>query len=225
MRYQIFSAPHKALRFALNQIVNQAGRIDANHIEQINELNHLFNDIYTMVYSHSKHEDDILFSELDKRTAGKTNHDRSEHIRLHHELDLYKNELEKLIIKVSHNQMQENDLILIYAAMCRLQSDMLVHMLEEETTTQAIFWEYMTDKELEAFRPKIMNAMTPLESVLWMKYIFASHSYSFVSNLLNEMKLVVADDVFQQTAAIAKKYFPEKSTSNEKAEAHKMIIS
>lgn len=204
MRYPIFSAPHKALRYALSRLVDLVGKMDIYETKQVDELVNLFNDLYTMIYSHSNHEDEILFNALDAIVPGKTIQDRNEHIRIHDDLDKLKVEIEIFAMNVYKNELHSDDVEILYNTICKLQSDMLIHMLEEESITQPLFWNYMTDEELEAFRPKIMAAMTPDESALWLKYIFASHSAVYVTELLNNIKQTAPEQVYQKIQRIAK---------------------
>lgn len=213
MRYQLFSAPHKALRYLLNQLSDEAGKLEPNQLNMFNSLAMNFNDLYMLVYAHANHEDNILFTELDKIVSGRTSRDRDEHERLHRLLDQSKEIIDTLTLKANGGGVTHEEIEYVYSTICKLHAEMLVHMIDEETITQPVFWQHMTDEQLGGFRVKVMEVMTPEESALWLKYIIASHSFSFVVGLLKEAKKDLPEQVYQRVVSIAKAHFPDKSFS------------
>lgn len=210
-RYPLFDVPHKALRMILSKLVHKSGTIDFNVPEQATEFAVLFREVHILIYSHSHHEDNLLFTELDKIAPGQTSHDREEHDRLHRDLDVLMELIETLAAQSGKVLITDNEVNELYKRLCQLHAEMLIHMMEEETITQPVFWEYMTDEELASFQPRILGSMTPEVSALWLKYIFPSHAVSAVARMLMGMKETMPEHVYDNILQIAREALSDKA--------------
>lgn len=204
MSYPIFNVPHKALRYIFSQLAQQAGVLNPGDTEALSTFALLFDDARKLVYSHSHHEDDILFTELDAVAAGATDHDRAEHMRLHADLDRMSDSIRHLVEQAEKGMAGPADMDHMYNQLNRLHSDMLVHMLEEEIVTQPVFWNSMSEQELAGFEPRIMATMSAEETALWMKYIFLSHPSDQVALMLEGIRAGSPSFVYQSVLDIAR---------------------
>lgn len=204
MSYPIFNVPHKALRYIFGQLIQQAGVLNPGDPEAMSAFVQLFDDARKLVYSHSHHEDEIMFTDLDTVAAGATDHDRSEHIRLHAELDRMDASIRHLAKLAEKGMTNSADVDMLYNQLSRLHSDMLVHMLEEEIVTQPVFWKAMSEQELAGFEPRILAAMSAEETALWMKYIFLSHPTNEVALMLEGIRAESPTEVYRSLLDIAR---------------------
>lgn len=198
-RYQIFDVPHKALRLAFSNLLTQAGKTDFSIPQDIALLKQLMAEVFSLVKSHSHHEDDICFPDLDQLLPEATKHDREEHIKLHARLD-------GLMMEIDSISQSPEAVVAgrgLYTRLCVLHADMLNHMMEEERDTQPLYWQYMTDEELMAFEPKIMAAMTPDMSMLWLKYILPTKTETELVEMLGGMQQFAPPPVFEATMNLA----------------------
>lgn len=208
-RIQMLDTPHKALRFAFGKLLTQAGKTDFSQLEEVVALQSLQSDVFNMVRSHSHHEDDICFAALDKIVPNATQHDRSEHERLHLILDALEMNLEAIADSVRSGKDEAITGFALYTHLCVLHAEMLNHMMEEERDTQPIFWEHMTDAQLAAFEPKILASMTPEMSALWMQYIIPSQPMPKVIGMFKGMAATAPPAVVAGNLRLAKSVLSE----------------
>lgn len=202
-RYQVFDVPHKALRLAFSNLLNLAGKTDFNISHDIKSLKELMAEVFSIVKSHSHHEDDICFPELDRLVPNATEHDREEHIKLHARLDALLVDIETILQTNANGQETTVVGRDLYTKLCVLHADMLNHMMEEERDTQPLCWQYMTDDELMSMEPRIMAAMTPDMSMLWLKYILPTKTANELAEMLGGMKQFAPPPVFEATINLA----------------------
>jgi hypothetical protein len=202
-RPQLFDTPHKALRLAFSQLLTQAGKTDFTQLNDAVALQREMKIVFTLVKSHSHHEDDICFADLDRIAPNATQHDRLEHIRLHETLNSLLSDIETIIgwIKMGQNESVAGRKL--YTDLCNLHADMLVHMMEEERDTQPIFWQHMTNEQLQAFEHQIMASMTPELSALWLRYIIPSLPYADLVGMFSGMRASAAPFVFEANMRLA----------------------
>jgi iron-sulfur cluster repair protein YtfE (RIC family) len=202
-RLQLFDTPHKALRLAFSDLLTLAGKTDFTLVDDINVLRKEMENTFSMVKSHSHHEDDICFSDLDQIVPHATRHDRSEHIRLHHALDALMEKITILLNGVAIGQNKAEAGRSMYTDLCNLHAEMLVHMMEEERDTQPIFWQNMTDEQLASFEPRIMAAMTPEISDLWLRFIIPTQPHAELVGMFRGMKAAAPPFVFEANMQMA----------------------
>lgn len=202
-RYQIFDVPHKALRLAFSNLLTLAGKTDFTILKDIATLKQLMAEVFNLVKSHSHHEDDICFPDLDKLLPNATKHDRDEHVKLHARLDALMMDIEAVYQAVEKGHDDTVAGRKLYTDLCVLHADMLNHMMEEERDTQPLYWKYMTDEELASMEPRIMAAMTPDMSMLWLKYILPSKTEKELLEMLGGMQQFAPPPVFEATMNLA----------------------
>jgi hypothetical protein len=209
-RYQMFDTPHKALRLAFSNLLTQAGKADFTQLNDAVALQNDMKTVFTLVKSHSHHEDDICFADLDRIAPNATQHDRLEHIRLHITLDSLIIDIETIVGWIKMGQSESVAGRKLYTDLCNLHADMLIHMMEEERDTQPIFWKYMTDEQLGAFEPRIMAAMTPEVSTMWLRYILPSQPHEARVGMLMGMRATAPSFVFEGTLKLAQEVLTSK---------------
>ncbi|MBI1225051.1 MAG: hypothetical protein GC192_07410 [Bacteroidetes bacterium] len=214
IRYQVFDVPHKALRLALSNLLNLAAKTDFAVAQDISSLKNLMAEVFSLIKSHSHHEDDIAFPELDKLLPNATQHDREEHIKLHARLDALLVEVETVFKTVENGKDAAGIGRDLYTNLCVLHADMLNHMMEEERDTQPIIWLYMSDEELMSMEPRIMAALTPDMSMLWMKYILPTKTEKELVEMLKGMQQMAPPPVFEATMNLAETVLPASSWEN-----------
>jgi iron-sulfur cluster repair protein YtfE (RIC family) len=207
-RIQMFDTPHKALRLAFSELLNQAGKTDFTQSNEVDALKSTMKTVFSLVKSHSHHEDDICFADLDQIEPNATQHDRAEHERLHHRLDDLIVNIKIILECVKMGQDERVAGRFLYTDLCNLHAEMLVHMMEEERDTQPIFWKYMTDEQIMAFEPRILGNMTPEMSALWMRYIIPSQPHATLLEMFRGMLASAPPFVFEANMRLAREVLP-----------------
>lgn len=203
-RIQIFDPPHKALRLAFGELLTLAGKADFSNPSEVAALQKLMHEVFSLVWSHSHSEDDVVFAELDKFIAQASQHDRAEHIRLHKELDELEAKVQGILEKVKAGQSEHIAGRALYTDLCNLHTEMLIHMMEEELDTQPIIWQYFSDDEIRDFEHRILSTMSPEKSHLWMRYILPSATHADRVGMLSGIKANAPDFVFNGKMELAK---------------------
>lgn len=186
-RKPVFDTPHKALRLAFGELATLAGKTDFYNISAVQALQKLMDEIFTLVYSHSHHEDDLSFAELDQRCPNATQHDRDEHQRLHQRLDELSAKVLSIVEALRAGQDQYAAGVALYTELCNLHTEMLIHMMEEERDTQALIWEHLSDEEIADQEARILGSMDPEIMALWTPYIIGSQPLKHVQEMFKGM--------------------------------------
>jgi iron-sulfur cluster repair protein YtfE (RIC family) len=202
-RYQMFDTPHKALRLAFSDLLTQAGKTNFNQSTEVSALQRTMKSVFALVKSHSHHEDDICFAALDSIVPNATQHDRAEHVHLHHRLDDLLVEVKTIKECIEIGQDEAVAGRFLYTDLCNLHTEMLNHMMEEERDTQPVFWEHMTDDQIAAFEPRIMATMTPDLSALWLRYIIPSQPHAELVGMFRGMQATAPSFVFDANMRLA----------------------
>lgn len=213
-RIQLFDTPHKALRLAFSDLLTLAGTTDFSHLKEVAALKEKMAAVFSLVYSHSHHEDDICFTELDQMAPNATRHDRQEHIRLHERLDTLLLVVSNLLDAIKSGKNAAEAGRDLYTELCTLHAEMLVHMMEEERDTQPIFWAHMTDEQIAGFEPRILGSMTPEMSALWMRYIIPSQPHAMRVDMFKGMQAHAPAFVFEANMRLAEEVLPTTEFEN-----------
>ncbi|MBL7998448.1 MAG: hemerythrin domain-containing protein [Candidatus Kapabacteria bacterium] len=216
-RIEVFSTPHRALRYAFGELTTKAGTTDFTNRQDVLDLRLRMHEVFTLVHSHSHHEDDICFAELDARCTNATVYDRNEHTRLHETLDELMARITGIEACVAIGQDETAAGKELYMELCLLHGEMLRHMMEEERDTQPIFWQYMSDDELQAFEHRIMAAMSPDLTMKWLTYILPSHTHNERVMMLAGAQSGMPAEAFNAVLSLAESVLRPEEYANVKA--------
>jgi iron-sulfur cluster repair protein YtfE (RIC family) len=203
-RKPVFDTPHKALRLAFAELTTLAGKTDFYNISAVQALQKLMGDVFTLVYSHSHHEDEICFEELDQRCPNATQHDRDEHQRLHQRLDELNAKAHLMVEELRAGQDQSEEGEALHTRLCNLQAEMLIHMMEEERDTQPLVWKYLSDEEVAAQEARILSSMEPQIMALWTPYIIGSQPLKQVQEMFKGMQVSAPAFVMEGNLKVAR---------------------
>ena len=172
----VYEVPHKAIRNALSQFSLLAGNTDYNDKSEMDKLKNLADDVFKMLDSHAKHENNVPLKYLEQKLSGSSVHDKEDHARI--ESEMYKLELALKDLYERSGKGEDlrypgND---FYVQLSDFHAQYLQHMLEEERETQFLLWKNFTDEELFQQETEIRSAITPEEMLMWAKYMFPAFS-------------------------------------------------
>ena len=172
----VYEVPHKAIRNALSQFSLLAGNTDYNDKSEMDKLKNLADDVFKMLDSHAKHENNVPLKYLEQKISGSSVHDKEDHARI--ESEMY--ELEESLKDLYERSVKGEDLRYpgndFYVQLSDFHAQYLQHMLEEERETQPLLWKNFTDEELFQQETEIRSAITPEEMLMWAKYMFPAFS-------------------------------------------------
>lgn len=175
-RHLIYEVPHKAIRNALSGFSLLAGNTDYNDKIEMEKLNEIADDVFRILDSHARHENNVLLKYLEQKLSGSSVHDIEDHERIESEMHKLKaalNELNNRAGKGEDLRYEGND---FYIQLSDFHAQYLQHMLEEERETQSLMWKYFTDEELLKMDTEVRSNIPPDDMLLMAKYMLPAFS-------------------------------------------------
>jgi hypothetical protein len=154
--------PHKGIRNALSQLSLKAGSTAAGDENGVNDLVSLAVDVLDFIDEHAAFEDKYILEPLDERVPGSSVADHAAHQQLEVRVQQLRQQLATLT--ASPNQA---DIDTFYTDISLFQAAYLVHMAQEEASTERLMMEHFSDEELIGHQIAIMGE-TSFESLLRM---------------------------------------------------------
>ena len=201
----MFSTPHKGIRNFLPQLSMLAGSCDYTDPEEVKMLKVRLEETLELLEEHAQAENEIILSALEEKAPGSGTHDQEDHHKLHQMQDKLRAGLNHLAspgIRPEEAMRLGNEL---YQDISLLHAAHLEHMVEEETVTQSLLWQYFTDGELLQLQGRIIGSMNPELLLKWWKYILPAQNPTERLKLLINIQASTPADFFEQVLAVAKK--------------------
>lgn len=168
-RLRPLDPPHKGLRLALASLSSQAGRTDFDDANSVAQLQDLWSEVRTLLDDHAHQEDAFIFGPLDRAVPGASDHSRAEHVALHASMERIDRSMRTF--EGSNSNDEGHQLVL---AISEFHANYLLHMIDEERTTERLLLEHVTDEQMATDQDAIMQQMQFETLLLWFKYIVPS---------------------------------------------------
>jgi len=209
MRMKSFDVPHKGIRNGLSRLSLLAGKTNYKDIKEIQQLNELGKEVFLILNTHAKDENDISLKYLEEKMKGASHHDVEEHVRLH----VAQARLEKMLDELLQNpnaDKADQAGSEFYMLLADYHADYLQHMSKEERITQQLLWENFSDEELVAHRSEIMKNLPPDTLLLWFKYIAPAQSHQERLGLFKSFKAGAPALLFNRVKELLAEVLTEK---------------
>lgn len=167
----MFAAPHKALRRTMANFSVLAGQINFSDIEAVEKLKSLGKEMFFLLTSHAKIEDQVILRALEAKLPGASEHDKLDHIKIERVQQQLEDLLEKLDTAISADEAYD-----FYLRFAAFHSLYLEHTNEEETVTQQVIWDHLTVEEQMAIRAAIMQRMDTETYAIWLKHMIPAQN-------------------------------------------------
>jgi hypothetical protein len=154
--------PHKGIRNALSQLSLSAGSTAAGDENGVNDLVSLAVDVLDFLDEHAAFEDKYILEPLDERVPGSSAADHAAHQELEKKVQSLRDLLSSLTSTPNQNTVDA-----FYTEVVLFQAAYLVHMAQEEASTERLMMEHFSDEELIGHQIAIMGE-TSFESLLRM---------------------------------------------------------
>ena len=199
----VYEVPHKAIRNALSQFSLLAGNTDYNDKSEMEKLKNVADDIFKLLDSHAKHENNVPLKYLEQKLSGSSVHDKEDHARI--ESEVYK--LEESLKDLYERSGQGEDLRYpandFYVQLSDFHAKYLLHMLEEERETQPLLWKNFTDEELFQQETEIRSNIPPEEMLMMAKYMFPAFSNSARVEMLRSIAAAAPPQFYEAVMKVA----------------------
>ena len=199
----VYEVPHKAIRNALSQFSLLAGNTDYNDKSEMEKLKNVADDIFKLLDSHAKHENNVPLKYLEQKLSGSSVHDKEDHARI--ESEVYK--LEESLKDLYERSGKGEDLRYpgndFYVQLSDFHAKYLLHMLEEERETQPLLWKNFTDEELFQQETEIRSNIPPEEMLMMAKYMFPAFSNSARVEMLRSIAAAAPPQFYEAVMKVA----------------------
>lgn len=167
-RKKVYDFPHKAIRYGISKLVQEAGNTDYSDPKDVLELFELGKEIFLMLKIHARDEEGVSLKHLEEKDPQSSLKDKEEHKYLEEKIK----ELESILDRIKEDIAQALALSEeFYTKLIRFQTDYFSHMTREEEETQNRLHLYFSDPELEDHQKEIMSSLGGDEFKIWAKYL------------------------------------------------------
>ncbi len=214
IRLRPYDVPHKALRNVLSQVSLLAGKTNYGNAAEIETLYLASKELFAMLDTHARDEENVTLAELEMRLPGSTQHDKDDHIEIHeaqhHLLDLITD-----IYNTSRSGIDQKEAgAEYYLALTEFHNKYLDHISQEERVTQLLLWEHFTDEELIGHRGRIMSKLEPAMLLTWFKYSAPAQSHPERVEVFSGFKKMAPEPFFNQGMGVLKEVLTSQEYNN-----------
>lgn len=203
-RVNIYTFPHKGLRYGLSQLLFTIGKADHNDASDIQHIQSQTYEIVHLMHLHQEAEDECVMQPLAQKAPEvvvECNQD-------HHSLHIALSKLEQKVQALS-NADAPSALHLIYSDLAKFFADYLLHMEDEESTLNEAIWTHFSDPEILAWQDNIMSKLSLADQMLWFKYIVPALNSMERQILLGGVKANAPQEVYQQVIDALSEYLSD----------------
>jgi hypothetical protein len=197
-RAKSFDVPHKGLRNALSQLSLLAGKTNYSNPAEVAGLHALGEVVFKLLNIHAVDEDAVIFTALEERCRGCSQHYFDDHAGLH----IAQDKLEKLLSHIYNKSQSGGDATEdgdeFYLALSAFHGEYLAHIAEEERMAQPLLWQYFTDAELAEHRREIIAKNPPQMLLIWFRFVIPAQSAAERVGLLSGFKKMASPAFFNE---------------------------
>jgi iron-sulfur cluster repair protein YtfE (RIC family) len=171
-RFDLFGPIHKAIRYALADLLSRMGTTDFGDDAAFRRVVHELEAVTSLCESHLRVEEKVLLPALGARLSGGI-----DTIHLAHEAQgRFVAELHASAAALLEATPPARALIgrSLYLHFGTFMADLLVHMAEEEQVIQPLFDRLFTDAEVRALYVAALRSVTPEEHMAAAPYLLAA---------------------------------------------------
>jgi hypothetical protein len=161
LRYDLYSAIHKALRALMTDTLPRVGRLDVTDDEDMEATLGRTDALLQALAHHLEHENRFIHPAIEARRPGAASATADAHVEHVDTLALLGDEVASL----RRAPVAERGVLVarLYRHLALFIAENLEHMAVEESANQQLLWSLYTDEELAALHDRILASIAPLE--------------------------------------------------------------
>jgi Hemerythrin HHE cation binding domain len=168
-RLDLFLAVHKGLRAELFETARLVARSDFSVPAEARAAAARVQRSFAFLEEHARHEDELIFAELEARAPVLCAELRNEHSRV----DGLMLEITRLLARLDECAPAERVSLgrRLHGLVGSFLAEYLRHMEREEGETNRMLWAHFSDEQLGAMQGRIISAIEPARLAQWMELI------------------------------------------------------
>lgn len=204
-RVNIYGFPHKGLKNGLSQLWFEASKADVSDEASIQRLKSLSEQITLLLELHQEAEDEFVLPAIEAKVPGATEHNESEHHRLH-----------QIVVDIQNqtSALEAGDAMMatsrLFTTVGQFMSDYIRHMDEEEQDMNQVIWDNFTDEEILGWQGQIMGKLTPEQKMMWFRFIVPALNPMERQIMLGGVKQNVPPEAYQGILNMLSRYMSEE---------------
>jgi iron-sulfur cluster repair protein YtfE (RIC family) len=203
VRHDFYGPIHKALRFALSNLLVKVGQTDFTDDAAMDETLMALGRQLSISASHLRHEEEYVHGALEARSGGATDALESAH-RHHDETFGELNDLMSLMktVPASARPAVGRE---IYLRFSQFVADDFAHMAHEELVTMPLLHSLFSDQELIEIEGRIIASHTPEETMAVMQILLPAMNRSERVGFLSMARQAAPPEAFDAVINFAAK--------------------
>nr|WP_277750901.1 hemerythrin domain-containing protein [Anaerobacillus alkaliphilus] len=208
LRYELFTAVHKGLRYELGNISSAASSLNVEDDVSLAEFTRVFQTLSRVLHSHAEHEDSFVQPIVDKLAPALSERLEEEHTSTE-EILVGLDDAIAILPQLSKEERQVawNNWSKNYN---RFFAQYLNHLQTEEVEVMEVLWQHMTDEELDEVSVKLRSSIPPEEMAVYLSYMLPAMNVYERVGMLSQMQKFAPPEAFRGVCELAKNVLAEK---------------
>lgn len=195
-RVDLYTSIHKALRMMMCDTLVALGRLDVDDGAAVVAVGQRVFDLLEACQAHLGHENHFVHPAMQSRVGGSSDAAAREHAE-HEQHILQLSRLTGALIKSDASE-RGGLAAALYRALSLFMADNLRHMVDEETTHNAVLWAHYRDDELMALHDALVASIAPPEMLATLRWMVPACNPAERAQLLGGMQAQTPRAVFDQ---------------------------
>lgn len=206
----LYTGIHKGQRNYLSQLSKQAGTLDVNDVNAVDDLVSSFEELKGEFKGHAALEEQYIHPLLYDRIPEGARELEEDHKVQHQKLEDLGDHLSRLRHRPEEFERRRELALEFYRGFNRFIALYLVHINKEEEIIQPALWILCTDAELGTAFGSIVKAMKPDEFMLNLSIMFPAMNIDERIVLFNGIKRSVPPEILKKVSDLAKNVLQPK---------------
>lgn len=201
-RYDLYAGIHKGVRLMLNELLLQAGRVDAADPASVERLVTALDAAMDFCLSHLAHENDFVHPVLERLQPGFSQRIATEHQAHAHDIQALRAHARCLPLCAADERPAACHAL--YQALALFVAHNLAHMHLEETEHNALLWASLPDADIAAIEGQILARLSPPEMTASLHWMLPALAPAERLALLGGLRAQAPAPVFEAVLSLAR---------------------
>jgi hypothetical protein len=196
-RFDLYAAPHKALRHCMGTLQFELGRLDVSETDEILRVCSELEQLLAMLENHLFIENTVIHPALSAQRPALVAQLEREHEHHLRALELLRQDAASLQESLSQSEAARRAVLRhLHLSFSRFFGENLVHMALEETELNGLLWDALSDLELGALYQRIVSRESPSDLGRTVRWLLPAISHPERSGLVAGARATLPQETF-----------------------------
>lgn len=204
-RFDLYAAPHKALRHFMSTIQLELGRLDVSEPDEVRRISADLHQLILMLKNHLHLENTFIHPALSAHSPALVSQLEREHEHHKRELEVLREDASALEKSLSEPEPARRAVLRhLHLSLSRFVGENLLHMAVEETELNSLLWETYSDPELGVLYQRIVASESADDLGRTVRWLLPAVSHPERNGLVAGARASMAPETFAFVVDLAR---------------------